>query len=225
VIVAGFDGCRHGWLGVALLDGTFHAAGLFATFHEAREAWPHARILGVDIPIGLPVDRLRAADLAARLALGARAAASVFLTPPRPVLEAPTYEEASRRSRDLLHAGISKQAYALRDKILEVDLPARQDERIHEVHPEISFRAMASEREPLRHSKKTWSGLMERRARLAVEGIVIPDDLGDSGRAAADDVLDAGATAWSALRIARGEAKPLPDPPERLDGRDVAIWC
>jgi predicted RNase H-like nuclease len=224
VIVAGFDGCRDGWLGVALLDGAFHAAGLFPHFRGAYEAWPEADVFGIDIPIGLPVDCPRAADLAARVELGARAAASVFLIPPRPILEAPTYEEACRRSRQLLGAGISKQSYALRSKILEVDVLARQDERIHEVHPEVSFRAMAPERGALRDSKRTWGGLMERRTRLAVHGITIPDELGEAGRAGADDVLDAAAAAWSALRRARGEARPLPDPPERLDGRDTAIW-
>jgi predicted RNase H-like nuclease len=39
-----------------------------------------------------------------------------------------------------------------------------------------------------------------------------------------DDVLDAAAAAWSADRLARGEAEPLPDPPAMVDGREVAIW-
>jgi predicted RNase H-like nuclease len=39
-----------------------------------------------------------------------------------------------------------------------------------------------------------------------------------------DDVLDAAAAAWSANRIAKGEAVSLPDPPESKDGLQVAIW-
>jgi predicted RNase H-like nuclease len=58
-------------------------------------------------------------------------------------------------------------------------------------------------------------------------GIVLPDDLGSAGRAAAvDDVLDAAAAAWTARRVAHGQAHPLPDPPEHLtDGRTAAIWA
>jgi len=40
-----------------------------------------------------------------------------------------------------------------------------------------------------------------------------------------DDVVDAAVVAWSATRIARGEAQSLPEPPEHdSDGRPVAIW-
>jgi predicted RNase H-like nuclease len=40
-----------------------------------------------------------------------------------------------------------------------------------------------------------------------------------------DDVLDAAAVAWTAVRVARGVARHLPDPPERFsDGIDCAIW-
>ena len=46
----------------------------------------------------------------------------------------------------------------------------------------------------------------------------------DSAEQAADDVVDAAIVAWSARRIARGEARPLPDPPEVAHGRPVAIW-
>jgi predicted RNase H-like nuclease len=56
-------------------------------------------------------------------------------------------------------------------------------------------------------------------------GLEIPSDIGEAGRAAVDDVLDATAVAWSALRIASGEAQFLPETPERdPSGRSVAIW-
>ena len=72
--------------------------------------------------------------------------------------------------------GISRQAYALRSKILEVEPHWLADERIIECHPEVSFRAMAEE--PLGWSKKTWNGQMLRRRLLAEQGIVLPDELG-----------------------------------------------
>lgn len=39
-----------------------------------------------------------------------------------------------------------------------------------------------------------------------------------------DDVLDAAAAAWSGQRIAEGTARCLPDSPESVQGRVVAIW-
>jgi predicted RNase H-like nuclease len=82
------------------------------------------------------------------------------------------------------------------------------DERVYEVHPEVSFRAMKGS--PLGQRKKTWNGLLERVRLLADAGIHIPDEL-PCGTAAPDDVVDAAAAAWSAGRIACGEACTLPD--------------
>ena len=99
---------------------------------------------------------------------------------------------------------------------------AEEDARLYEVHPEVSFRAMNDAR-PLRHRKKSAGGALERIKLLQRHEI----DLGVVGAAASaplDDVLDAGAAAWTAHRIATGRARTLPDPPERVDGRRVAIW-
>ena len=90
------------------------------------------------------------------------------------------------------------------------------------MHPEVSFHALA--RRPAA-SKRQWNGQMERRALLAGVGIRIPDVLGEAGTVAVDDILDAAVAAWSAGRIAAGEAVSLPSPPERDDGgRPIAIW-
>ncbi|MPY99280.1 MAG: DUF429 domain-containing protein [Actinophytocola sp.] len=50
---------------------------------------------------------------------------------------------------------------------------------------------------------------------------------GEAGRhAAVDDVLDAGAAAWTAARVATGTAMPLPNPPvEYADGWHAASWA
>jgi predicted RNase H-like nuclease len=67
---------------------------------------------------------------------------------------------------------------------------------------------------------------MRRRRLLEQAGIVLPEDLGAASVVPPDDVLDAAVAAWSALRIARGEALTLPaDPPIDRSGRKVAIWC
>jgi predicted RNase H-like nuclease len=77
---------------------------------------------------------------------------------------------------------------------------------------------------PLLYGKKSWAGMWMRLELLGSAGIELPSSLGDADVVGIDDVLDAAAAAWSALRIASGKALSLPSPPERIDDRDVAIW-
>ena len=205
--VVGIDGYPKGWVAVALRDGRFESAALHATFEAVLAAYPDAAVIGVDIPIGLPAPgEVRRADREAKRFVGPRHS-SVFLTPPRAALEAPSHAEA------LAHAGLSRQAFALKDKVLEVDKAvARAGDRVFEVHPEVSFAAMAGR--PLDAPKRSWRGLMRRRQLLAGEGVELPDDLAGVDAAAADDLLDAAVAAWSAHRIAAGLAETLPKQPD-----------
>jgi predicted RNase H-like nuclease len=53
----------------------------------------------------------------------------------------------------------------------------------------------------------------------------LPADLAEAGNVPAG-ILDAAAAAWTATRIARGQATSLPDPPQPGEaGQSVAIWC
>jgi predicted RNase H-like nuclease len=145
----------------------------------------------------------------------------VFNVPPRAVLEAAPYAAANQLSKEQYGRGISRQSYALRGKILEVDSIARRDERLFEVHPEVTFAAMAGR---TLHYKKTWVGTSERRRLIRLAGIEIPDDLGGAGVVPVDDILDAAAVAWTADRIAQGVAEAIPAEPE-YDGKlRMAIW-
>ena len=84
---------------------------------------------------------------------------------------------------------------------------------------------MAMSGAPLRASKKRWSGMIERRRLLDRNGLSLADDIGEAGLIAGpDDILDAAVAAWSAGRRATARAVPVPDPPEIIDGRQVAIW-
>ena len=179
-------------------------------------------VIGIDIPIGLPDSGRRAADLAAREFVGPRRS-SVFFTHPWAMIEAPTYADAREIAKQRFGAGISAQAYALRSKILEVDAIAQSDDRIIEVHPEVSFRELAGTH--LLHSKRTWNGQMERRRLLADAQITLPSHLTEAGDIPVDDVLDAAVCAWTAARFVAGTARSMPDPPEISDaGRPMAIW-
>ena len=214
----GVDGCKQGWVAVRLDDDGFVEAVLEPSIGELLATWPDA-VFGVDIPIGLASTGWRDADVAARAALRGRAS-TVFLTPPRPALTAPDYVAACAESRRLTGKAFSRQAWALRKKILEVDA-FLGDARIHEVHPELSFQEMAG---PRRWSKRTWGGHRERVEALEARGIHLPPDLGAASKAGADDVLDAAAAAWSARRIARGTARSWPATPKQRDGgRVIAI--
>ena len=213
VAVTGIDGYPRGWVAVDLDaegNATARASRLLGELVD-----PGAAVVAVDIPIGIPEQGRRAADIEAQRFVGARRS-TVFFTPPRAVLEAQTYEEARRVAVVATGKSISSQSYALRGRILEADPLARADARIVEVHPEVSFCELAGG--PLRSSKHTPEGLRERRALLEQAGLVLPERPRGVPEA---DLLDAAVAAWSAARYARGEAQPLPaGHPERIG----AIW-
>jgi predicted RNase H-like nuclease len=224
--VLGVDACRAGWVAIAW-DGCEVAAYVHAdigAIAALAAADGPVDVIGIDIPIGLADSSVRQADLLARKALGPRWA-SVFVTPVRSAVVIENYQEASALNRRLTGSGISRQAFNLRDKILQVDtwLPDAPCP-VLEVHPELSFAELAGA--PLTDSKSTWAGAVRRRRLLAAAGIEVSGDLGLTGRqAGVDDVLDAAAVAWTAARFARGAARCVPDLPERFsDSVAAAIW-
>jgi predicted RNase H-like nuclease len=225
MLVLGLDGCKTGWVAVALCGGKDPEAHYLPTIDALASLSATADAVAIDIPIGLPTNGPREADLAARKLLGVRRN-SVFLTPAREALEADTHARATQVAMARRGTGISQQAYALRNKILEVErwLP-QSPSPVYEVHPEVSFAVLLGR--PARAGKKTWAGMVERRNALEAAGITLDDIDGEATvRAAVDDMLDAAVAAWTAGRIASGTARSFPDPPE-LDssGRQVAIFA
>jgi predicted RNase H-like nuclease len=205
--IVGVDGTKGGWVAVTLENGRFasdHLLPIETSFDELGDV----EVIAIDVPIGFGP---RDADAAARDFLKG-AASTVFSTPSRELLERPFGPGL----------GISAQAHALGPRILHVTRLAETDPRIHEVHPEVSFRAMNGGR-PLRYRKKSTGGALERIALLTREGIAL-SRLTAAATAPLDDVVDAAAAAWSAQRIARGEAQSLPDSRAPVDGRPVVIW-
>lgn len=216
----GVDGCRGGWVAVALEDGRFAAARFAARFGDLVD--DPATVIGVDIPLGSN-GAPRAADRGARRLLGRRGA-SVFDAPPHDVLRAPDHATANHRSRERYGRGVSVQAWNLVPKMLDVEPHWHQaPERIFEVHPELSFATMRGA--VVEQPKQTWAGQRIRTRLLVDSGIRVPDDLGTAGGAGPDDVLDAAVVAWSAARIATGASGCVPDPAERdTANRPIAIW-
>lgn len=267
--VLGIDACRTGWVGVIVgLEPSTSAPSTCPPAEPVRpESSAQANRLetagvqvafgttigelvaslgdltlvaiGIDMPVHPSDDEVRPCDIEVRRHLGGRKQSSVFITPVWPALRASTHEEAVERSRAATGKGVSKQAWALRPKILEVDAwaPAAPCP-IYEVHPEVSFSLMTGS--PILDKKSTPAGLTARQAALQAQGITIPTDIGitpaagpDRKRpdrvrrqAKPDDILDAAACAWSASRIATGTTVSFPDPPVTLlHGQLQAIWA
>ncbi|NEA30136.1 DUF429 domain-containing protein [Streptomyces sp. SID13031] len=224
--VLGVDACKAGWVGVLRADGNvsaFVASTMELLIAQVEQSGP-LEVIAIDIPIGLPDTTLRAADHLARSEIG-RLSSSAFTTAVRTALQAPTHAEAVVINRRLSGQGVSIQAYGLRARIFEVETWIRQtDALVVEVHPEVVFARLAGA--PLTVRKSTWAGAERRRALLADAGITLQGELGLADQAVGvDDVLDAGAAAWSALRVAQGKAESLPNPPELFtDNWPAAIW-
>lgn len=222
VIVVGVDGCPDGWVAVVLADDAVDVVHV-PTAEGLDALVPAGSIVAVDIPMWFPTVPPRRSEVAARAVLGAKRASSIFPTPIRAAIDAPDHATANAISRERTGRGVSAQAYALTAKIREVDVwRARTRLDVREVHPETSFALLLDG--PAVHAKKTWSGMGERRRALAGVGIDLTPFEGRAlGRAAVDDVIDAGVAAWTARRIARGEAQRLPEAADP-DPDDV-IWA
>ncbi|WNM23531.1 DUF429 domain-containing protein [Demequina capsici] len=227
--VLGLDGCKGGWV-VAVADETgFLDAFVAPTIESAERAgiqkWG-ATVMVVDIPIGIPDTGKRLADTEARKFIKPRSS-SVFSTPVRAALEAADYDVA--RAASIAATGgtsLSKQAWAIGDKILEVDQFARTAAMtVREGHPEVSFRAMSAA--PIEHYKKTLAGAALRASLLEGEGLDLGTghDVLRTRGVDLDDFLDAGAMAWTARRVEQGLAASMPSTPEVFsDGWQSAIW-
>ncbi len=219
---------RAGWVGVVVDDHGFVAAHLevrLADLVTAAERAGPLDAVGVDLPIGLVAGRVRAADVAARRYVGPRRS-SVFPAPHPDVVHLDDHTEVNRVLVERGLPRISVQAFHLFPRIREAAALVARGRDLVETFPECSFTAMAGG--PVPAAKKTWNGQFHRRHLLttASPSIVVPDDVGPAGLVPADDVLDAAACAWSALRRARGTAEAVGDPAEvdAHSGRPIAVW-
>lgn len=220
--VVGVDGCRDGWIAVVLENGAFADALCRESVANIVRSVGTCVVVGVDIPIGSETGRFRRVDKAARDFVGPRRS-SVFEAPPSDVLEQPTFDAARELCVRLTGKSLSKQCYALRDKVREVAALVAPGDNIIEVHPEVSFRALHGA--PLTANKVTWAGHALRRGLLERAGVSLQGELGDAGaRGSVDDVLDAAVVAWSAHRHAIGKSQRLEPVTTDATGRVVTIW-
>jgi predicted RNase H-like nuclease len=250
-LVAGLDGCRGGWVAV-LIDGDITTATAeripaLATLFGRDNA---PRVAAIDMPIGLPErsgPRGRAPERIVRPLLGGRQS-SVFSIPSRSAVyagvdeaipELERYARCCAVARETSEGGkaVAKQGYHIFPKIVEIDrfLQSRRDlvARIYECHPEVSFWAMNNRLPPTQPKKVKHkphqAGLDLRRTLLGRQGFA--DEVMSAAKAISlkvghDDLIDACAAAWTALRLAQAIAISFPDPPERdAYNLPMAIWA
>jgi predicted RNase H-like nuclease len=217
--VAGFTRDTSGWIGVVLNDGRFAQAVRANELSAALAELTIAAVVGVDVPIGLSRFYRRVADEEAKNVMGARMR-TIRWVPPKDVLEEPTYVDARERSRTRYGERVSPQSYSIAGRIREVAAIADADSRLHEVHPELAFAAMAGM--PLEYPRTSWNGVLQRMNLLESAGIRLSSRMSDGGLGTVACVLDAAASAWSAFRISRSLAVRLPA--QFVEGDDGVIW-
>lgn len=237
--VFGVDGCRAGWVAARLnLDDNRLEAKFGFQFRDIVKLVENARMVMVDMPIGLGDETARPCEAAARKLLSPLRHSSVFSPPRRQMLNFEEYSEANawgkaqqkKLTGSEAGGGLSKQAWMITPKIREVDAVMTPDlqKRICEAHPEIAFWRL-NNRTPCTHSKRTAQGREERQVLLAKSGLN-PDPLfqslkqAASGGAGLDDLYDACALALTAKARLNGKAVHLGD--DKCDARGLLkeIW-
>lgn len=234
----GVDGCLGGWVTVE-----WSAAGLQAARVEdlapliERLRTGDVAAVAIDMPIGLLDHQPRAADVEARKLLGPRRS-SIFPTPVRVTLDAESYDEACRLSRQTSGKALSKQAFNLLPKIAELDklvTPDDQD-RLVEAHPECAFVRLAEA--PLLHAKRTDEGKAQRIDLLTAHhpdlGELIRNNSNNNSKTNADsttserlpmlDLIDAAVLAVTARRVIEGSEVRLGTEVDRTGLRAQIVY-
>jgi len=217
----GVDWASMGWFGVVLRDDGSWATDLFPSIWSLWKSHSDAARIVIDVPIGLPSDRKRACDVAAKRKLNRRGR-SVYYTPVRKAVYAGNLDEAKAINEPAGYS-IQNQAWSIVPRIREVDEfldmnPGARD-RLVETHPELCFHSLnGHEAVP---PKTTAAGIDRRKALVADEH---PDALSIYETAcdryltpdyasflrAEDDILDALVAAVTARRPT-SELSRLPD--------------
>ncbi|MEE4218479.1 MAG: DUF429 domain-containing protein [Xanthomonadales bacterium] len=227
----GVDGCPAGWFYVAIDENGDYTSGVEHQFRRLAESFEDARLILVDIPIGLPFSgqKSRFCDVAARKVISPRGS-TIFPAPARSSLSKPTYEAACEENRRVLGKKLSVQSWAIAKKIQEVDQFMRNHSvpaPVREMHPEVAFWALNYER-PLLESKKKIAGEEERLNVLsrfyprAVECFEACKTRYPRKTVAKDDILDAMVGAVTAMKASSLASFP-PNPSHDEAGLPMEI--
>ncbi len=212
---AGIDRWRGGWVIAEQHDAQLAIWAAPDIADVTGRLADHAAV-AIDMPIALAIAGRRSAEAELRAALGA-SARSVFTSPTRTAIDAPSQAKATEWNRQNGGPGISAQAFGLFASIRQLRTALSGPAHAHwwETHPETAFAAMNSGA-PMA-SKKSARGVGQRLAELRRHFPTIDDCLEHApNKVPIDDVLDAIAALWSAQRIATNAAD-IYGPVERDD--------
>ncbi len=214
--VAGIDGCKGGWVAVIAEAGAPQTAQVVCA--ASIDTLINGNKIGfavVDMPIGL-VSRPPSRDVepAMRKFLGKKHT-SVFNTPCRAALDETEHCKASEVNKRILEKGLSVQTFAIFPKMREVDAAVRAlgQKVLREGHPEVTFAVMAGS--PVLSRKKDYLGGLERCELLNEKEFPTRDLLNARSefKFASDDLLDAAALCWSAMRYLNSQHISFPTNP------------
>ena len=231
--LAGVDGCKFGWLCITkdLENGTLNSI-IFKSTAELFAQTPTPVVFSIDIPIGLTDSGPRQCDIQARRLLGARRGTSVFPAPIRPVLNLASREEADKVHRSIDGRGVNVFSWNLYPRIRDIDTELQKNphlrDKVYEVHPEISFRAL-NDGASIIAAKRNSEGESIRRSLVenhfgegAFDEIRKNHYMKDVSN---HDINDAFAVLWTAERIFNGKAVSIPAEKEFDSvGLRMGIW-
>jgi predicted RNase H-like nuclease len=217
----GVDGCRAGWFAVSLSATGSWRFDVHADFVSVWARYEDARIILVDIPIGLVESGQdgRQCDTIARRYLGRVRASSVFTRPARPATAAPDRLLASAINKRLTGRGITIQSWAITPKIREVDRLLRKNKKargmVREVHPELLFWALNGRRAMVNRKSRLIG--YEERLTVLRQSFGPTKEIADAALAgyrrsvvARDDILDALVAAITGY-LGNGQLSTIPD--------------
>lgn len=225
----GIDGCKRGWFYIGIDENDQYEFGIISEFEEILPIVEQAIQILVDIPIGLRENESqeRLCDLEARKVLGIRRS-SVFIPPSRSALISNNYSKASEINFQCTRRRLSKQSFAISQKIKEVDnfmISNGLQGKFREMHPEVCFWAL-NNYQSMSFNKKKSAGYEERKSILS-KYFVNTTAVVEEARSkylkkdlATDDILDALVGAVCAKIYTN--LKQLPHHPE-TDGRGLKM--
>lgn len=226
----GADVSKGRWFTVKLYEEGSWDVDLFPTIKQMWESYEAAKLILIDMPIGLREDGSdgRQCDIAAHRIIGPRRS-SVFRVPCRAALVAPNYDEAKSINIDRTSKSLPIQSWSIIPKIREVDdflhenISARS--RIREIHPEVCFWALNGGKH-IMFNKKKIEGFHERmiilrRVYNQTDAIFESARCDFHGEATDDDILDALAAAITAF-LGNKHLLTLPEKPE-VDSRGLPM--
>ena len=243
----GVDGSHGGWVSVGYSDSGEYELKAFPRFDELVEYYHAAKLILVDMPIGLPKGgEVRHCDPEARQKLGDKRS-RVFPVPTRKALtylaDNPGDWEGTRAVEQCAaKKSLSSQTLAIMPKINAVDRVMQSrvntNPKIREIHPEICFWAL-NNRHPMKSKKQDPEGIEDRLCVLepkwveprAREILKVARAKFIESCVADDDILDALAaavTAWQGSQSDQLKALPEKKDERQCDGKclpmEMVFW-